>query len=237
MKKDVMNQMKCDEIPYPVYLRNCNGKDMKLCVGTDGIITVSIPYGTDQRSAERFVVEKREWIDRQMDFQKRKKEALSDGSDGRHAVIAGKRYDVKTVISEKSFCEMTEDTLIFHVKENSAEQRKKLFSQLSRKILMEWAEEDRKVFDRFICENRGLPLPVIRIRKMKSRWGTCHPQKPEIILSELLIHVPGDCFRYVLLHEYAHLPVHNHSLEFYETVSSLMPQFRKAEKTLREYRF
>jgi len=41
------------------------------------------------------------------------------------------------------------------------------------------------------------------------------------------------CLDYVLLHEYAHLLVPNHSKKFYDLVGSFMPDYRESIRLLR----
>ena len=68
---------------------------------------------------------------------------------------------------------------------------------------------------------------------MKSRWGVCFPNKHSITLSTRLIHYPVECFEYVLLHEYAHFLVPNHSKEFYEVIEKYMPDYKERIKKMR----
>lgn len=237
MKKSEIQMMKCDETEVPVEIRRCEGNVMKLKVSQEGNIILSAPEHVSRQVMEQFMNEKKDWIKRQMDFFRRRQAHLADGSDGRSAVLQGKRYSVKTVISKKPYLEKRDDVLIYHVKKDCAEDRRKLFEQETRKTLTKLISEERKRLDEQICGKYGTAMPVIGLRRMTGRWGSCYPKKSEIVLSKLLIHVPKECFVYVLLHEYVHLVVQNHSERFYEILSSIMPEYRKAEIMLREYIF
>ena len=78
-----------------------------------------------------------------------------------------------------------------------------------------------------------LKEPEISIRYMTSKWGVCYPQKAKIVLSTRLIHYPVECMEYVLLHEYVHFLVPNHSRTFYDTVRRHMPDYAFRKKLLK----
>lgn len=58
-------------------------------------------------------------------------------------------------------------------------------------------------------------IKTIRIRQIKTRWGSCNPSKGYINLNTELIKKPKYCIEYVIFHELAHLVHPNHSRSFY----------------------
>ncbi len=81
----------------------------------------------------------------------------------------------------------------------------------------------------------GVPWPQIRIRKMTSRWGSCHTARGIITYSTMLAERPEKAAEYVVVHEFAHFLVPNHSARFYETVASVMPDWRERKELLRQW--
>lgn len=75
--------------------------------------------------------------------------------------------------------------------------------------------------------------PVIAIRKMNTRWGSCTPSG-KIILNPILIKAPKSCIEYVIIHELAHLVYRNHSQKFYTLLNKLLPDWGK-QKVKLEY--
>lgn len=63
--------------------------------------------------------------------------------------------------------------------------------------------------------------------------GSCSPQKRRITLSTRLIHLPLLAIQGVVIHEYAHLAVPNHSARFYDLVRQLMPTYPAAAALLK----
>ena len=70
--------------------------------------------------------------------------------------------------------------------------------------------------------------PVVSFRTMTSRWGSCSVSRRRISFNRRLIHLPLSTIRAVVVHEYAHLAVPNHSPQFYSLVHQLMPDYSAA---------
>ena len=67
----------------------------------------------------------------------------------------------------------------------------------------------------------------------KGRWGSCSTKK-SLMLSYRLLMAPREVFRYVCVHELAHLVEFNHSTRFWKLVEEAMPDYQKAEKWLKK---
>ena len=78
----------------------------------------------------------------------------------------------------------------------------------------------------------GVRYPLITIRCMKSRWGSCQPQTGKITLNGNMIAAPREAIEYVILHEFAHFIHPNHSKEFYVLVESMMPDWKQRREML-----
>ena len=78
----------------------------------------------------------------------------------------------------------------------------------------------------------GVKYPLVKIRNMKSRWGSCQPQRGIITLNAKMIAAPREAIEYVVLHEFAHFIHPNHSKDFYGLVEKLMPDWKERKKML-----
>lgn len=74
--------------------------------------------------------------------------------------------------------------------------------------------------------------PVLKLRKMKSRWGSCNFVKGIITLNTNLIYCSKEQISYVIIHEYSHLLVHNHSKDFYDIVVTYVPEYKRIRKEM-----
>lgn len=65
-----------------------------------------------------------------------------------------------------------------------------------------------------------------RIKKMKTRWGSCNIAAKRVWLSVYLPQYPIECTEYMIVHELCHLHYANHSRDFWACVSDAMPNYR-----------
>lgn len=75
--------------------------------------------------------------------------------------------------------------------------------------------------------------PVIKVRSMTSRWGVCSPAKRQITFALQLYNMPLAAQIYVVVHEYCHFIVPNHSAAFWAEVEKLLPDWKARRKLLK----
>ena len=73
-----------------------------------------------------------------------------------------------------------------------------------------------------------------RLKKMKTRWGSCNISQRRIWLNAVLIHLPEIFLEYVLVHELAHLLEPGHNRRFHAIVENLLPDWKQRKKGLDE---
>jgi hypothetical protein len=78
-------------------------------------------------------------------------------------------------------------------------------------------------------KNYNIPYPGLKIRKMKTRWGSCSSKKI-ITLNIELVKYPVEFIEYVIVHELSHLVELNHSKRFYKVLESAMPDWKTRKK-------
>ncbi len=77
----------------------------------------------------------------------------------------------------------------------------------------------------------SLPYPELKIRKMRSRWGSCS-RRASITLNLELVRMPLACIDYVIIHELCHLVEFNHGPCFYELQSRFVPDWKLRKQQL-----
>lgn len=87
----------------------------------------------------------------------------------------------------------------------------------------------------FFASACGGSMPEIRYRRMKSRWGSCTPSKKLLTFNTRLAYVPERCVEYVVVHEFCHFLVPNHSARFYQCMASVLPDWHARRDEIRKY--
>lgn len=72
----------------------------------------------------------------------------------------------------------------------------------------------------------GIDLPQWRIKRMKTKWGTCSIEAKRVWLNLELVKKPPQCLEYVIVHELAHFFERNHSDRFVALLDQKLPQWR-----------
>jgi predicted metal-dependent hydrolase len=73
---------------------------------------------------------------------------------------------------------------------------------------------------------------AIRIKRMKSRWGSCGPHN-DLNINLLLAFVPDSVLEYVVVHELCHIRERNHAPVFWQLVAQHMPDYSQARRWLK----
>lgn len=79
-----------------------------------------------------------------------------------------------------------------------------------------------------------LPPPLVRLRRMSTRWGSCTAMGT-IILHPDLVMVPSQCIDYVITHELCHRKVLGHDRRFYALVDRYLPDWRRRKERLGQF--
>lgn len=103
----------------------------------------------------------------------------------------------------------------------------------------ELAEARTRFAERFdacwpVFARPGERKPALRVRAMRSRWGSLAPSGT-ITLNAHLVRLPEPCLDYVIFHELCHLRVRGHSAVFYAEVARYVPGWRARRAELRRH--
>ena len=91
----------------------------------------------------------------------------------------------------------------------------------------------REVFPSFAGALEG-QMPLIKVRSMTSRWGSCIPAKRQLTFALALYAMPPEAQLYVVVHEFCHFLVPNHSPAFWAEVEKRLPDWKARRRLLRE---
>jgi len=64
-----------------------------------------------------------------------------------------------------------------------------------------------------------------QVKKMRTRWGTCNPEKNRILINLEMAKKPPRCIEYIVVHEMVHLLERTHNDYFIELMDSFLPNW------------
>lgn len=81
----------------------------------------------------------------------------------------------------------------------------------------------------------GVKMPQLRLRDMRTRWGSCAWKKGVVTLNTRLYYAPEECLDYVALHELCHFVHPDHSAGFHALMAALMPDYKQRKRRLESW--
>ena len=231
-----IRNVRCEQRVLEYQLTRKQVKNINLRVKPDGQVFVSASESVPVKFIDNFVKEKQEYIIRALDKYEENRKYVSFAPrqyvSGESFDILGKSLRLK-VIQGNQESVTTDGVFIFLTVRNKENQKRKenlmnnwlkemqtgTFNQISREI--------HQIFKKYDVE-----YPIIKVRYMTSRWGSCQSKRGVITLNSKLIEAPRNCIEYVVLHEFTHFIHPNHSKKFYDFVAMLMPDWKERKMEL-----
>ena len=203
-------------------------KNINLRLRRDGTISVSARRNVDIRTIDNFVRSRSEWILKGLNRLSQTaqwEKPPGKFEEGDQILLLGRILTLHIFYGTRDRVEYDGENLTLFTKAPEDSVRK---SRVYEHWLNGFCTE---VFNSVLgtqyraFQEQGVPYPSLRIRSMKSRWGTCIPAKKTITLNRRLIQAPTACIEAVTTHELAHFIKPNHSKEFYAVVIAAMPDY------------
>lgn len=214
---------------YLVNYINKNMKNMKLTIKQNNNIVVT-GHNLSEERIRSFILKHIDWIDKTLNLNLKKENIIDYQKyiDGKVMWIFGKSYKVNYIDNnslKKNDLFIDSDNV--YVK--SVLSVKELFNLVKEKnieYLINRVNEYSKIFN----HETNLVL-----KDMKSKYGYNRYKDNIICLSKRLIHYPKIVIDYVIIHEFCHYYVHNHSKDFYDVVKKYMPEYKEVLKLVKKY--
>ena len=83
-----------------------------------------------------------------------------------------------------------------------------------------------------VWSHEGVPKGIT-YRRQKTIWGSCTIDG-RINLNINLVKAPVEIIEYIYVHELVHLKIRNHSRQYWQKVESLLPDYKKHRKWLKD---
>ncbi len=213
-------------------------KNINLRIKPDGSIYVSANNSVSLKKINAFILSKEQFIINALDkYEEAKKTApkAKEYVSGEVFVVFGREIELVVISANKNYVECDGLCIYLCVKDESD-------TELKKKTLNKWLKNQCEVAVTKLCEKiypsfekYCVDFPQIKFRTMTSRWGSCHTKKNILTFNYRLISAPIEAIEGVVVHEFVHFIVPNHSKKFYDVLEAYLPDWKQRKKLLEQY--
>lgn len=213
--------VQCRKYPITYTLVTKQVKNINMRISSKGEVVVSANPFVPMDKIDDFVSSKVSWIVKhQKSMQERSQKSMIDD---KHIILFGNSLKIRKTTGKYNHVSYDKDTLYVQCREQADPEKviRQFLDKLCRDVFLDIATLTFRSLSDYHLE-----FPDVKIRDMKSRWGSCTPAKNSITLNRKLIHYPSEFIEYVVLHEFVHFIQPNHSKAFYNIIENYMPDYK-----------
>lgn len=208
--------IKIDGKDYEVSIIYKNNKNMYLRIKDNLLIQVTAPVGMSKARILKFVNDNLNYIAKNI----RQKEVKLEKNKDKFLFL-GKYYDI---------CYINKRTIELGKNRAFIGKNCNIHNWYLKEAKIIFEEVFKECFKSF--DYRG-KMPLLKIRKMKSKWGVCNVTNNVITLNLELIKFDVKYLRYVIYHELCHLIYPDHSKKFWDLVLKYVPNYKVFRKEMK----
>jgi predicted metal-dependent hydrolase len=225
--------LKIKDINVIVYKKDIKNYHLSV-LPPDGKVRVSVPRNVSDDTVRLLVIKKYQWIKKHREaFLQQERQTPREYVSGESHYFKGKRYLLRVEHAKRPQIQIkNKEYIYFYVPEHyTHEQRENYYEKWLRKEL-------KKELNILVpkWENiTGLKANEVKIKKMKTKWGSCNPRDKRIWINLELIKKPHKHLEYVILHELVHFIERKHNKQFKEIMTRYMPNWEIIRRQLNEF--
>ena len=202
----------------------------------DGEVVVKAPWYVTAEQIQSVVENKRKWIMNALEKYSVSPRKAKEYCEGERFQILGKSYVLSIYFQMTNKAELkvnNESIDIILPLDYAKKDNSQLVSKLIDKMYYMIAEKEVEASMEKMRKLTGLAPEEYRIKKTKTLWGSCSSNR-KITINQNLMMYSKKAIDYVVLHEICHLRYMNHSKKFWDMVATYMPDYKEAERELKQ---
>ena len=211
-------------------------KSMRIEVHPTASVCVLAPEEASAEKVKEKVTQKAPWILKQQEYflSFHPFTAPREYIGGETHLYLGKQYKLKLVTASTSSVKLQGGQLVVITPDKTNK------TQIEKQIKAWYKAKATAYFHRLLKNSMtylngyDIELPILSLRWMSKRWGSCSPSG-KIILNTELIKAPRRCIEYVIVHELCHLIEPNHSRKFFTLLDTVYPDWPKLKEQLERF--
>ena len=213
----------CEICGHKAVVTRKRQKNTYLRISDDGTLRISCPLRTPAAEIERFVSGHSEWIDARLEEIAERARASRPG----RTLLWGESAEISVTHGTPNAVRYEDGKLVISAPESVTEREiAALTESFKRGALLSAIRALVAKWEPLL----GVESGSIRIRVMKSRWGSCNTLTGALCFNSRLVEKDPRCLEYVVVHELCHLLEPNHSPAFWAHVARCLPDWKSLRK-------
>lgn len=213
-----------------------NKPNISLSITPNQIIKIKAPLKTSHTHILKTLYTFAEWIYTHPAYQE---PALYYINFEEHLYL-GQAYPLRIIedINQKQTIELIHNHIVVSVRKNYPLRIYSLLNHWYKFQAIQIFSERFSIYKTKVPSiNWEINLPLLKIKKMKSQWGSYNRRKNVITLNQHLIKANIFAIDYVIIHELCHMIEFNHGKKFYHLITSIMPDWKKWHDYLYQHHY
>lgn len=216
--------IKLGEITADVVMKDIKNVHLSVYPPT-GHVRISAPVRMSLDNVRAYAVTKLEWIKAQQTKLRSQERVMPrDYVSGESHFLWGKRYLLKVVETEAP------PTVTLRGRHLELLIRPGTTTERRGEIVEAWLRSQLKAAIPSMIQKwqpkLGVEVQQFHVQRMKTKWGSCSPDRHAIRLNTELAKKPIECLEYIVVHEMVHLLEPTHNSRFVSLMGDFMPKWK-----------
>ena len=210
--------------------RSKRNKTITVNIERDGTINAVAPFDCSEETIKEELLKREYLISKRIAKRKAvlKEYVNRTFVEGQSFLYMGESYNLTISDETKTPLEIIDDK--FLLSEKYLPKAKEVFVKFYKKQGLPYIKERVEYYSKLV----GREPVSVRIMDLRSHWASCTPQKSinfhwKCIMAKPMI------IDYLIVHELTHLKYPQHNRQFWDSVFSVMPNYKECEDWLHEY--
>ena len=198
-------------------------------VTPEALLIVRAPRNLSRGEIIEIVDKESKWILKKQQFfrENHNKIREKDFIEGEEFLYLGRAYKLRLVHNTAHALIINDD--FFYLCEDCFDNARDIIESWYQKRACEFVSERAAYYSHI----SRIKFKKINITGAKKRWGSCG-LNGNLNIAWRLVMAPMRVIDYVIVHELCHIETRNHSKEFWRRVGSVIPDYKRDEKWLRD---
>ena len=205
-------------------------KNIYLKVEKNADVVVSAPPRTPNYIIKKLIQENIDEIKLRRNNILKNGHTVKNHATGEKHYVFGKELTLEVRLGDKNKVTISNDKLILSVKDKYQD-REQIVTRELRKVVYNKCLEFLSKYEKLM----NVHAEQLRIKKMKTRWGTCNIEAKRIWINYELVKYPVECLEHTIVHELTHLLETNHTPRFYTLLGKYYPNYRENDKLIKKF--